>query len=331
MITALVLRRERLGRGPAAAVMIFCGMLFPALGFFNVYPMRFSYVADHFQYHASAALIALGAAMLCRWLGRWGRVVLVPLAALTFLQTHVYEDAETLWHATLVRNPDSWMVHTNLAKVLVTRGEETGNESDLDEAEKHYRAALDLDPFIHDTHANMGSAYGRRGLYAQAMDEYQKSLAINPNFAPAYYGIGQIYQHQGDMDRAIENFQTALKYSPNYPEAAFRLALALEARGDPLNAVEYYRQAVAGMPENAEYRYNLGNVLIKLRQFPEAVANFREAVRIRPGWSEAWTNMGWAELLAGHPQDAANSFKRALLIKPDLLQAQRGLQEATQR
>jgi cytochrome c-type biogenesis protein CcmH/NrfG len=72
-------------------------------------------------------------------------------------------------------------------------------------------------------------------------------------------------------------------------------------------------------------------VLIKLRQFPEAVANFRETVRIRPGWSEAWTNMGWAELLAGHPQDAANSFKRALLIKPDLLQAQRGLQEATQR
>ena len=34
-------------------------MLVPALGFFDVYPMRYSFVADHFQYHASPALIAL--------------------------------------------------------------------------------------------------------------------------------------------------------------------------------------------------------------------------------------------------------------------------------
>ena len=36
------------------AFLFFVGTLFPALGFLNVYPFRYSYVADHFQYLAPA-------------------------------------------------------------------------------------------------------------------------------------------------------------------------------------------------------------------------------------------------------------------------------------
>ena len=42
--------RKNIGRGPLTAILFFAGSLFPALGFFNVYPMRYSFVADHFQY-----------------------------------------------------------------------------------------------------------------------------------------------------------------------------------------------------------------------------------------------------------------------------------------
>ena len=56
---ALWLLRKRIGRGPLVAVLFFGGCLFPALGFVNLYPMRFSFVADHFQYLASLGLIIL--------------------------------------------------------------------------------------------------------------------------------------------------------------------------------------------------------------------------------------------------------------------------------
>ena len=49
--------RRRIGRGPLVAVLFFGGTLLPALGFTNVYPMRYSFVADHFQYLASVGLI----------------------------------------------------------------------------------------------------------------------------------------------------------------------------------------------------------------------------------------------------------------------------------
>ena len=59
VLVGLWMTRNRIGRGPLAAVCFFCGTLFPALGFFDVYPMIFSFVADHFQYMASIGVIVL--------------------------------------------------------------------------------------------------------------------------------------------------------------------------------------------------------------------------------------------------------------------------------
>jgi len=46
-------------RAPLAAFLFFAATLFPVLGFFNVYPFRYSFVADHFQYLACIGPIAL--------------------------------------------------------------------------------------------------------------------------------------------------------------------------------------------------------------------------------------------------------------------------------
>ena len=53
-------------RAPLAAMLFFAGTLFPALGFLNVYPFRYSFVADHFQYLASISVLALLAAGVSR-------------------------------------------------------------------------------------------------------------------------------------------------------------------------------------------------------------------------------------------------------------------------
>ena len=57
VMAGLWLARRRMGRGPLVAVLFFAGTLGPALGFVNVYPMRYSFVADHFQYLAGVGLI----------------------------------------------------------------------------------------------------------------------------------------------------------------------------------------------------------------------------------------------------------------------------------
>ncbi len=60
-VTALLFfARARIGRGPLVAVLCFGVTLAPALGFVDVYPMRYSFVADHYQYLASVAVDRAG-------------------------------------------------------------------------------------------------------------------------------------------------------------------------------------------------------------------------------------------------------------------------------
>lgn len=60
LISFWMLRRR--SRALLAAFLFFVGTLFPVLGFLNVYPFVYSYVADHFQYLASLGIIVLGSA-----------------------------------------------------------------------------------------------------------------------------------------------------------------------------------------------------------------------------------------------------------------------------
>ena len=129
----LFLVRNR-SRVPLAAFVYFAATLFPVLGFFNVYPFRFSFVADHFQYCACVGPIALLAAGT-EWLfglseGTLQRflrpviwvIVLLTLGLLTWRQSGMYADADALYRTTIEKNPDCWMAHNNLGNLLAESG-----------------------------------------------------------------------------------------------------------------------------------------------------------------------------------------------------------------
>ena len=109
-------------------MLFFAGTLFPALGFFNIYPFRFSFVADHFQYHASIGPIVLAAAGIMKIPADFPKkgvcgILLGALVALTWRQSGMYASNETLWRTTVAKNPGSWMAHDNLGVALIGQWE----------------------------------------------------------------------------------------------------------------------------------------------------------------------------------------------------------------
>ena len=127
-------RRGR--RGPLAGLLLFGGVLFPAMGFFNVYAMRYSWVADHFAYQAvavAAACVVCGISSALEGLGpSWRKPVaaagsagLLVLGALTFHQGRAYRTQEALWLDTLAKNPECFICHTNYARTFSRRAGRT--------------------------------------------------------------------------------------------------------------------------------------------------------------------------------------------------------------
>ena len=228
-VTALWLQRDKWGRGPMVAALFFIGTLVPALGFFNIYPMRYTFVADHYAYLASVGVIAVVAVAIDRF-GRPAAVgVIALLLVLTMLRAAVFRDVELLWRDTLAKNPDSWMVHLNLAKVLDSR-----HNNEETETRVHFQRAVELAPDIPDTHLDLGTYFSNHDRFDEAIAQYRRALELNPNLPQLHYHLARTYASMERFDDAIAEYEHALKLRPDYPAAHLGYARALYAvrRGD---------------------------------------------------------------------------------------------------
>jgi len=236
LVITLWLFRKQIGKAPLVAVLFFVGTLTPALGFFDVYPMRYSYVADHFQYLASIGLIVLGVAVMMRTFQRLGSryrfsgfvvygIVLIVLGKLVWQQGQIYKDVELLWRDTISKNPHAWIAHNNLGEVLVKRGK-------IDEGIEHFKRCLVIKPDHMKAYNNLGNAYGIEGRFDEAITELMRALELNPRYAAAHSNLGNVYLNKGELDKAISEYKRAISINPYYAAAYSNLAAAYYLKGD---------------------------------------------------------------------------------------------------
>jgi len=355
--------RHRVGRGPLVGVLFFCGTLFPALGFFDVYPFQYSYVADHFQYLASIGLIALLVgvftkviSMLPEWSPRiatpLGLMVLLLLGWQTWNQGYVYRNIESLWVDTIIKNPMSWMAHNNLGVELTRQGR-------LDEAIAHYRETLRLEPDFAKAHNNLGFALAQQGKVKEAISHYLEALWLNRNlhkarvnldqvldspeelatlinpeteslvtpseYASALSNLGVAMAHLGKFDQATDYCQRALELRPQWPEGHNNLGNALAAQGKLNEAVHHLSRALELKPDYADGHNNLAVVYARLGQFALASAHYRQALQLKPNSAEIHNNLGVALAAQGKLDEAVEHYNRAVELKPKYAEAHMNL------
>ncbi len=314
-------RWRRRSRGPLAGLLFFAGTLFPALGFFNVYPFRFSFVADHFQYLAGIGPITLATAGMTAAFGLLEKgkpflkpvlcgALLVPLGILTWQQCGMYADVETLWQTTIRLNPNCWMAYNNLGLALFQKGQ-------VGEAITHYQKALQIKPDYAEAHNNLGNALLKKGKVDEAITHYQKALQIKPDYAEAHNNLGNALLKRGEVDEAIVHFQAALQIKPNYAEAHNNLGSALLKKDEVDEAIEHFQEARHIEPDNAEACYNLGIALFQKGEVDEAIVHFQAALQIKPDDAEAHINLANALFQKGEVDEAITHYQKALHIEPD--------------
>ena len=307
-------------RGPLAAVLLFLGTLFPALGFINVYPFVFSYVADHFQYLAAAGMIsALSAAfsLAADRLAPDGRKgaraavagIALVLVGLTWSQCANYRDLETFYTSILEENPGSWLAHDNLGVVLVRKGR-------IDEAVGHYKEAMRLNPDYPEAYNNYGNVLALEKRWDEAGEAYAGALKARPSFAEAEYNWGNAMSDAGNFREAQKHFRKAIQLRADYPNAHYGLANALANSGRLPEAAIEYRETLKLEPGSPEAHANLGLALAEQGLWADALPELAEALRLRPGYAEAHAYNGLALAGAGRLPEAVAEYRESLRINP---------------
>jgi tetratricopeptide (TPR) repeat protein len=325
-IVLLWIARRRNERGPLASFLIFAGTLFPVLGFLDVYPFRYSYVADHFQYLASLAIIIPVAALLAR-IARQKKlshsvtvtcaaVLVLAAGAATWQQSRMYGgDVEALYRETLRRNPGSYMAHNNLGDMLL---EQPGR---LQEAIGELEAAIVASPDDPEGHNNLATALRNvPSRQPETLSEYQTAIRLKPDYAEAHNNLAIALSRYSDKQQdAIAEFRTALSINPKFAEAHKGLADSLlHTPGREEDALTEFRAAIRLKPDYADAHNDLGYTLAQMGRLPEAIAEYRKALRIQPDLLTARANLGNALLQNGQAQEAVAEYRAALRFRPDM-------------
>ncbi|MGH7770596.1 MAG: tetratricopeptide repeat protein, partial [Candidatus Binatia bacterium] len=283
----LVMARRRWPAG-LAAWACYVIILLPILGIAQSGPQI---VADRYSYLACLGWAMLaGGAVFHGWRvnGRIHRQLFVPAAGLgaliliglgfmTWQQTQIWHDSETLWRYALAvaerSHFKSSVAHYNLGKIV-------GSQGNLTEAIEHYRQALVIDPGYAKAHNNLGNALFVRGELTEAIEHYRQALRVDPAHAKAHYNLGAALAKGGNLAEATEHFRQAVRIDPDYGKAHHTLGVVLARQGDLEEAIGHFRQAVRIQSDSAEAHQSLGQALALQGNREEAVEHYQQALSL---------------------------------------------------
>ncbi len=331
VFTALwVARRTRLGRPLLFALAFDVLALLPVLGFGDIYFMRYSLVADHWQHVALVAPVALAAAGLTR-LGDslalpanpWPLVapLAAVLAVLSWRQQAAWRDDEALWTDTLAKNPSAWVAEYGLGHALDARGA-------VEEAVPHLQRALRLSPDHADAHFNLAHALVRLGRPEEALAHYGQVLRLQPAHADARNNLGVALHLLGRHEEAAACYEESLRLAPDDVPSRFNLGLAQQALGRDREAAAHFEQVLQRQPEHAQALARLSLLLATgdegvLRDVPRAVALAERLLAMAgDGDVTALDTLAVAHAAAGRFDEAARREEQAVERAPAARQAE---------
>jgi protein O-mannosyl-transferase len=264
LLTVALLALRRRWPGLLGAWLAYLALVAPVLGFTQSGPQL---VADRYTYHSCmpfAVLLAFGLQRLALRLRPAGRralaagvaLALLGLGGMSYHQTRIWHDGETLWRRAVALDPESPLLHLFLANSLREDGR-------FEPALPEYSRALDAG--VHraaEAHNGRAAVYHALGRSAEALEDADAAVRLAPDNAGFLLNRGLI-RSGSDLTGAIADWSAALRIDPELAPAYYSRGVAREALGDRAGAVADYERALAlGLPgtEAADARRRLAGL-----------------------------------------------------------------------
>lgn len=259
-------RKVPWARAGLFAATVFLLALLPILGFLPAtYMNAHGSVADHWQYVALVAPVALAVAVVVKEGERWlpvgalrgvAAAVVAVLGILTFRHADIHRTSKALWtHNVTVA--DVWNAHIGLGRALA----EEGNN-------------------------------------AAAIVEEKRAVELYPFATPAWADLGRLLSEENRHDESLAAYQIAIDQGGG--DEMFQVAgLAAALGGHLARAESLFSSGAVKLPRDVRVRGNWAMALEKLGRHREAVARYREALAIEGDDHETLNALAY--LLASRP------------------------------
>jgi len=323
-------RRTRWGRGFLFGAGCYVLLLVPVLGLVKMYYLVFAPVADHLQYVAMPALIALAVGAVSdlarsagvAWVAPWALGATAALfGTLAALHCAVYKDQASLWQFAVEENPSSFEAQNGYALVLAEEGR-------LDDAVGHFREAIRLKPSFLKSWLNLGSVLYREHRLDEAIQAYREAVQVEPRFADSHFALGNLLLEKGSLLDAANEYEEVIRLNPNNSDAHQNLGVILQRAGRIDDAINEYRTASQLSPDDPMKHSCLGIALFQQGRAAEAAEQFAALAALVPADPSTHNNYGAALLDCGRPADAARQFRIAIQIDPSFAAARENLEKA---
>lgn len=254
-------------------------------------------------------------------------LMLAILGVLTWKQTGVWRDTQSLFGHAVLATSNNYMAHAYLGGALVGSGQ-------LDQAEEECNKALKIMPTNVDAINTLGTILAKRDKNEEAIHRFDEVLKLSPRNFPALIGKG------GALARVKKADEAALQYSAaaelmEMPDSIYMtsemcnlVGIALANLDKEDEAMALFQRAMELAPQRVETYNNLGRVLTLKGRTDEAISQLEHAISLSPCYSEAYNNLGLVYLQAGYYEDAIVNFSVAINCRPDYIKAMQNLEIA---
>jgi tetratricopeptide (TPR) repeat protein len=136
------------------------------------------------------------------------------------------------YRAALKLDPKLPGLHFELAEMLNTLSTAEGR----DEAEKEYKAALQINQFDEQSECRLGDIALQRDDLKEANKRYSRATELQPADPEAKIGLAKVFMTMDQPQKAEPLLQQAIKLDPTSALAHFRLSTVYRQTGRPADA-----------------------------------------------------------------------------------------------
>ena len=211
-------------------------------------------------------------------------LAMLLLSFLTVRQIGTWRSSNDLWSHALQVTCGNYVAEDYIGSALLVQSYEATGQRYSDEATKHFRNAIRINPHDAIGNLNVGADDHEHGRLREAIEHYSETLRSTNDthlLAKAYIALGAAYGQLHAFDQAQQAYRMATKFEPDNRGLFMRMGqLALEEK------IARLADNVAAHP-NAEDYVVLGQLQQSVGRPVEARKSFEQALKLDPKSGEA--------------------------------------------